>query len=122
MLDAEFDEGPLAGLEPAFAPAYLAKAGLITRWADRAKVAFLGTFVEDHFWADNNAAGGTGLTAIPAYTVWDLTGEMNLVKETFTIFLGINNLLDEGYFSRVRSDGIEPAAGRTYYAGARLKF
>ncbi len=123
LLDAEFDEGPRSGLEPAFAPAYLAKAGLIYRWASSGpKVALLGTFVEDHFWVDDNAAGGTGLTAIPAYMVWDLTGEMALVKDTFKIFLGINNLLDEGYFSRVRSDGIEPATGRTYYAGAKLEF
>lgn len=122
LLDAEFDEGPSAGREPAYAPAYTAKAGAVYRWKDRAKVALLGTFVEDHYWADDNAAGGTGLTAIPAYTVWDLTGELEVIKDTFKIFLGINNLLDEGYFSRVRSDGIEPAAGRHYYAGAKLKF
>ncbi len=122
LLDAEFDEGPRAGREPAFAPSYLAKAGLIYRWRDRAKVALMGTFVEDHFWADDNGAGSTGLAAIPAYSVWDLTGEMNLVRDTLALFLGVNNLLDEAYFSRVRSDGIEPAAERSYYAGARMRF
>lgn len=122
LLDAEFDEGPSAGLEPAYAPATQARAGMIYRWKDRAKVALLGTFVEDHYWADNNQAGGTGLTAIPAYTVWDLTGEFQVVPNRFKLFCGINNLLDEGYFSRVRSDGIEPAAGRNYYAGAKVQF
>lgn len=121
-LDAEFEEGPNKGLEPAYAPAYLARAGLVYRWPNRAKIALLGTFVEDHYWADNNQAGGTGLTAIPAYTVWDLTAELNGVKDTLKLFGGINNLLDETYFSRVRSDGIEPAVGRNYYAGVRLKF
>ncbi len=122
LLDAEFDEGPSKGLEPAFAPAYMAKTGLVYRWTNRLKLALMGSFVEDHYWADNNQAGSTGLTAIPAYTVWDLTGEMDVVKNTFQVFAGINNLLDEGYFSRVRSDGIEPAVGRNYYAGAKLKF
>lgn len=122
LLSAQFVEGPLRKSEPAYAPAYLAKAGAIYRLPGRAKVAVLGTFVEDHFWADNNAAGGTGLTAIPAYGVWDLTGELYLYKDTVKAFFGINNLTDEVYFSRVRSDGIEPALERNYYGGFSIEF
>jgi Fe(3+) dicitrate transport protein len=36
------------------------------------------------------------------------------------VFGGINNLFDESYFARVRSDGIDPADGRNYYAGVKL--
>lgn len=122
LLEARFVEGPLRKSEPAYAPAYLAKAGAIYRLPGRAKVALLGTFVEGHFWADNNAAGGTGLTAIPAYGVWDLTGELYLYKDIVKAFFGINNLTDEVYFSRVRSDGIEPALERNYYGGVSVSF
>jgi len=34
---------------------------------------------------------------------------------------GINNLLDEDYYSRVRNDGIEPAAERTLYLGFKFQ-
>jgi Fe(3+) dicitrate transport protein len=34
----------------------------------------------------------------------------------------VNNLLDESYYSRVTSTGIDPAAGRTYYLGFRAEF
>lgn len=122
LLKARFVEGPQRDREPAFAPAYFLKGGLIYRWLERAKLALLGTWVEDHYWADNNAAGSTGLTAIPGYTIWDLTGEVALWKDSATLLFGINNLTDEVYFSRVRSDGIEPALERHYYAGMRIAF
>ena len=122
LLSAEFDSGPLNGLEPAYAPNVQARLGLVYDWFERVKLAFLGTMVEDHYWADNNQAGTTGTTGIPAYTVWDLTGELNLIKDRVKLFAGINNVFDENYFSRVRSDGIEPAQRRNYYAGAKVKF
>jgi len=121
LLDAEFDEGPLAGREPAYAPAYLAKAGLVYRKSDWVKLALMGTWVEDHYWADNNQAAGVGLTAIPSYGVWDLTAEFRPLRH-LKVVAGINNLTDEIYFSRVRSDGIEPALRRNYYAGLTLEW
>jgi Fe(3+) dicitrate transport protein len=121
LLDAEFDEGPLAGREPAYAPAYLAKAGLVYRKSDWVKLALMGTWVEDHYWADNNQAAGVGLTAIPSYGVWDLMAEFRPLRH-LKVVAGINNLTDEIYFSRVRSDGIEPALRRNYYAGLTLEW
>ena len=121
-LEARFVEGPQRDQEPAYAPSFFFKGGLIYRWMERAKIALTGTWVEDHYWADNNQAGGVGLTAIPGYSVWDLTGQVALWKTHATLLFGINNLFDETYFSRVRSDGIEPAAGRNYYAGVSLSW
>jgi len=34
----------------------------------------------------------------------------------------VNNLLNEDYYSRIRSDGIDPAYGRNYYVGVSVKF
>jgi len=122
LLSARFTDGPQRKKEPAYAPSYLVKSGVIWRWLDRGKIALLGTLVEDHYWADDNGAGSTGLTAIPAYAVWDLTGEFFLCKDAVKLFFGINNLTDEAYFSRVRSDGIEPALERNYYGGVSIQF
>lgn len=122
LLEARFVEGPLRDREPAYAPRYLLKYGLIYRLADRLKLALLGTTVEDHYWADDNLPGGTGTTGIPTYTVWDFTGELAVYKDTAKAIFGINNLTDEVYFSRVRSDGIEPALERNYYAGVSITF
>lgn len=122
LLEARFVEGPLRKREPAYAPNTLVKAGVIYRLPGRAKVALLGTFAEDHFWADDNRPGSTGLTAIPSYGVWDLTGELFLYRDVLRLIFGIQNLTDEVYFSRVRSDGIEPAQERSYYGGFSLAF
>ncbi len=123
FLNAEFEGGPLTGKEPAYAPNYVFKTGLVWRFLEgRGKVALIGTFVEDHYWADNNLAGTTGLSAVPAYEVWDLTAEIPVYKDAVTVLAGIGNVTDETYFSRVRADGIEPALDRTYYAGARVRW
>lgn len=122
LLSAKFPEGPLDGSEPAYAPDYLARIGTIYRWAKRVKIALMGTLVGDHYWADNNQPGSTGTTGIPAYTVWDLTGDVMMWKDRAKLFFGVNNLFDETYYSRVRSDGIEPLPGRNYYAGITISF
>lgn len=120
LLSAEFTGGPLTGKEPAYAPDSVVKTGVIYRMPkSRGKVALLGTFVDDHFWADNNLPGGVGLNAVPSYQVWDLTGEL-VVHPNVNVIFGVSNLFDETYFSRVRSDGIEPAAERSYYGGAKV--
>ncbi len=122
FLSAEFKSGPLKGNEPAFAPDYLARVGVIYRGLKRIKIALMGNLVGDHFWADNNQPGTTGTTGIPAYTTWDLTGDLVLLKDRVNVLFGVNNLFDEIYFSRVRSDGIEPAPERNYYAGVKVSF
>jgi Fe(3+) dicitrate transport protein len=53
--------------------------------------------------------------------VWDLTAEYR-IHENLRLVAGINNLFDESYFTRVRSDGIDPSNGRNCYFGASLEF
>jgi Fe(3+) dicitrate transport protein len=118
LLDAEFISGPLDGKSPRYAPDYLVRAGVIYRWQDRFKLAFLGTHVGDCFADDANSPE----RAVPAYTVWDLTVEAKVYKDIIGIHAGINNVFDEDYYSRVRDDGIDPGYGRNFYGGVSLKF
>ena len=125
LLDAEITRSAnpaLVGNTPAFAPDYLIRSGLLY---DRSglNLALTATFVAQQFWQDSNLARGTGAAQIdadiPAYRVLDLSTEYT-VTPRWTVLAGINNLLDERYFSRVRSDGIDPAAERSIYAGLRF--
>jgi len=121
LLDAEIEDSAnaaLIGNTPQYAPDYLVRAGAIYRWQDRAKVAFLGTFVDDHFADDAN----TPNFFIPGYMVWDLTLEWKLYRHHLSLIGGVNNLFDEDYYARIRGDGIDPAYGRNYYAGLSLAF
>jgi len=36
--------------------------------------------------------------------------------------VGINNVFDEDYYSRIRDDGIDPGADRNFYVGATVRF
>ncbi|MBI2398015.1 MAG: TonB-dependent receptor [Xanthomonadales bacterium] len=127
LLDAEITDSlsaDLVGNTPAYAPDHIAKLGLIWRGFDeRVKLGLSGTRVDEQFWRDANTATGNVVTfvaaEIPAYHVLDLTGEWR-INEHFRVLGGINNLTDEIYTSRVRSDGIEPAAGRQGYLGIEV--
>ncbi len=128
FLDAEIvrsSNATLVGNTPAFAPDHVAKAGLIYRNGDWLKLALTGTRVDDHYWQDSNRSGGiapyTIAAVIPGYEVFDLNAEWALSKH-IKLLGGVNNLLDESYYSRVRSDGIEPTAGRTPYLGVEFGF
>jgi Fe(3+) dicitrate transport protein len=118
LLDAEFVSGPLEGKTPRFAPDYLVRGGLIYRYHDRLKLAFLGTFVGDSYADDANTAE----RFVPAHMVWDLTVETKVYKDIVTVNAGINNLFDEDYYSRITNSGIDPAARRNFYGGVALKF
>jgi Fe(3+) dicitrate transport protein len=120
LLDAEIIDGNNEGNIPAYAPDYVIKTGVTYRRGDSLKIALLGQFVDDHYWQDSNLAGSVGTEKIPSYGVWDLIAEARVYKEVVTIFGGINNLFNHDYYSRVRSDGIEPAPERTYYAGVKV--
>lgn len=117
LLDAEFTKGPNDGLTPQYAPNYIFRTGLNYAYEDRAKVTFGGTFVDGHYSDDSNNPA----RQVPAYMVWDLTAEVK-VHENVRLLAGINNIFDESYFSRVRTDGIDPASGRNYYVGASFEF
>ncbi len=121
LLDAEYSAGTFKDRAPAYAPKYNVRTGVHYRWRDRAKVSFEGTFLDDHFGDDNSTLTMT----VPSYKVWDLTMEVNLlknVKDVFdlSLFGGINNLFNEKYFSRVTSGGIDPADGRNIYGGVKI--
>ena len=118
FLDAEFVEGPLDGRIPQYAPEYLLRTGAIYRWRDRVKVALMGTMVDEHFAEDVN----TPDFRVPGYSVWDLTAEAKVYKDRVRVLAGINNLFDEDYYSRIRSNGIDPAYRRNFYAGFSLAF
>ena len=126
LLDAEITRSvtpSLVGNTPAFAPEYLFRTGLMYE-DDRLKAALTATLVDEQYWQDSNQPRGTGDAQIdakiPSYQVVDLTTEYR-VNRSWSLFAGVNNLLDEDYYSRVRNDGIEPAAERTYYAGFRFE-
>ena len=125
LLDAEITNSVTASLEgnePAFAPDHMVRAGLIyndTQW----KASLTATLVGDQYWQDSNLPRGSGAglieAKIPSYEVLDFSLEYHPTSR-WTVYGGVNNLLDEDYYSRVRSDGIEPALERTVYAGVRF--
>lgn len=128
FLDAEItssNNANLIGNTPAYAPDHVFKAGVIYRNSDWLKLALTGTAVDDHFWQDSNANGGSGVNIInavvPSYEVFDLSAEW-VINRHFTLLGGVNNLFDQNYYSRVRGDGIEPAAERTPYLGVEVGF
>ncbi len=69
-----------------------------------------------------SANGNTGL--IPSYTVFDLTATYKFTKSIY-LKAGINNLLDERYFTRraggYPGPGALPADGRTFFISVRAK-
>ena len=118
FLDAEFTSGPAEGRIPVFAADYLFKAGAIYRWKDTVKVGLIGTMIDDH-WADAN---NTYQRFIPAYQVWDLTGEVNFWKGRVGMYGGIGNLFNQDFWAEARDEGIVPAYKRNYYAGFKIRF
>ncbi len=116
-LDAEFTSGPNDGKTPQYAPSSIFRTGLNYTYQDKLKVSLGGTFLSDHFANDNNSDE----FKTPGYMVWDLTAEYK-VLENLRILAGVNNVLDESYYARVRADGIDPANGRNFYVGASLEF
>lgn len=126
LLDAEITRSEIAALvgnEPAFAPERILRAGASYRSAGGIKLGLTASHVSDHFWQDSNGPGAGGAIAavVPSYTVVDLSAELPL-NDAVTLLGGVGNALDEDYYSRVRSDGIEPAQERSYYLGVSLRF
>jgi Fe(3+) dicitrate transport protein len=138
-LDAEFTESQvlipgttqtLVGNEPAYAPEFIWKGGITFQKEKCFRVTVSGVHVSDQFWADNNRpnpATATGAAilvpaVVPAYTVFNFSGEVYLGKNV-RLFGGVSNLGDEKYYSRVFLNGlIDPAPRRTGYAGVSVEF
>ncbi len=118
LLDAQFKEGAAAGRTPQYAPDHLVRAGLVYTRGAAFKLGVTGTLSADTFADDAN----TAQRHVPAYAVWDLTLEARIPRTPLRVIAGINNVLDEDYYSRVRPDGIDPSPRRNYYLGAALEF
>jgi Fe(3+) dicitrate transport protein len=118
LLDTEFTAGPSEGFDTTYAPDYQVKMGGIYRWKDRVKLGLIGNMVGDSFADANNTASHF----IPAYTVWDLTGEIKFLNGRLALFAGIRNLFDEDFYAEIRDEGIVPAYRRNYYGGFSVKF
>lgn len=118
LLDARFVSGPLDGRTPQYAPDSMIRSGLLYRLGRRARVGFLGTFVDAHYANDTNDAHWL----IPGYMVWDLTAEVELWTDHLKVIAGLNNVFDEDYYSRIRSNGVDPAIGRNGYVGLSLAY
>jgi Fe(3+) dicitrate transport protein len=116
LLNAKIYGGPNDGGTPQFAPDYMVRTGLIYGFKG-VKVSFLGTFVADHKAQDST----NPQFDIPAYMTWDLTAEVPVNKH-FTVMAGINNVFNEDYYSRITSNGIDPAYGRNFYLGGSFQF
>jgi Fe(3+) dicitrate transport protein len=117
FLDASFVAGPQDGKTPQYAPKYLIRPGISYERPNSLKLAFIATLQDNVFGDDGNNAE----RFIPSFEVFDLLGEVVLADQA-RINFGINNLFDEKYFSRVRGNGIDPAAPRNIYGGFTILF
>ncbi len=118
LMRAKFVSGSNDGNTPQYSPEYILRFGLVYDWRDRIKVALMSNFVGSSFADDSN----TAQRFVPAYDVWDLTVEAKVYRDTVSVIGGVNNLFDRDYYSRIRSDGIDPASPRNWYAGLKVEF
>ncbi|MGH8041584.1 MAG: TonB-dependent receptor family protein [Rudaea sp.] len=113
------------GNTPAFSPKYLARAGITYREDQHLKVALSAVSVASQYYSDANiTAAAPFLTPakVPAYTVADFSADYWVLPQ-LRLLGGVSNLTNKIYYSRVfLSSGIEPAPGRTYYAGFAYEF
>ena len=76
------------------------------------------------YWQDSDAPFGSGATyipaKIPAFTIADLAADWQ-INPWLKLLGGVSNLTDRKYYDRVWQTGLEPAYGRTWYAGFELK-
>lgn len=124
LLDADIvasQNAALVGNTPAFAPERILRLGAAYRGSGGSRIALTAHHVSSHFWSDSNQGSSSVEARIPSYAVVDFNLELPLTRH-IELLGGINNLFDADYYSRVRSDGIEPAAGRSGYIGARIRF
>lgn len=118
LMNGEFISGPNTGKTPQYTPDYLYRVGVIYNWRDIVKVAFMGNFVGSSFADDTNTAS----RFIPSYSLWDLTVEAKVYRDTVSVVGGVNNIFDSEYYARIRPDGIDPGSPRNWYAGLKVKF
>jgi Fe(3+) dicitrate transport protein len=126
LLNARFTASTIpgqVGKVPAYAPRYLAKAGVTWRVDKRVKLSLTAVSTAAQYWQDSDQAFGSGASylpaRIPAYTVIDVAGDWQLNRR-LRLLAGISNLSDRHYYDRVWQTGLEPAIGRAWYTGIAL--
>jgi Fe(3+) dicitrate transport protein len=130
LLDAEFTSTILPsneGNEPAFSPHYLARLGVAYHEDRKLKLALSLVSVGSQYFQDSNAPLGAPGDAnyipakVPGYDVADFSADYWVLPQ-LRLLGGISNISDRKYYNRVFSNGIDPAAGRTFYVGAAYEF
>ncbi|WP_395680056.1 TonB-dependent receptor family protein [Dokdonella sp.] len=132
LLNAEFtsthNPAVHVGNKPAFSPNYLLRAGVSWREDKHYKLALSVVSVASQYWQDSNlpaTAPNNGPIIIPAkvpsYTVADFSADWWVLPQV-RLLGGVSNLTDRKYYARVFGGGLEPAIGRTIYAGASYEF
>jgi Fe(3+) dicitrate transport protein len=136
LLDAEFTDSEqiipnsggatFVGNAPAYAPDVVFKGGITFKRDKCFNITFSAVYVSEQFWQDSNLGNPATvpLPEIPAYEVYNLSGEVYLTKNV-RLFGGISNLADKKYYSRVFPFGggsIDPAAGRSGHVGLSVSF
>ncbi|MFZ4588628.1 MAG: TonB-dependent receptor family protein, partial [Terrimicrobiaceae bacterium] len=104
LQNGEFVSGANEGKTPQYLSDYILRFGLTYNWRDRVKLALMSSFNGSTYADDNN----TNRFFIPAYSVWDFMAEVKIWRDNVSAIAGINNLFDAAYYSRIRSDGIDP--------------
>lgn len=130
LLNAQFTQSLIAGREgavPAFSPRYLARVGLAYREDNKLKLALSAVSVASQYFQDSNLPTGTLGAAsyipakVPSYAVLDFSADYWVVPSV-RLLGGVSNIADRTYYARVFSNGIDPATGRTFYAGVSFEF
>ena len=132
LLNARFTSSALlnqTGKIPAYAPAYVLKAGATLRRDGHYKVSLVVDSVASQFFQDSNlpVVNNQGIVTtperIPTYTVADFSGEYT-VMGGLRVLAGVANLTNRRYYSRVfiSRGQLEPGRDRTFYAGVGYDF
>ena len=118
------DEPSILNKHVELVPPVNIKSGISFK-TEKLKAAWQFTYVDEHFTDATNAERTSNAVngIIPAYYLMDLS--LSYTYRYFQLETGINNLLDEMYFSRRAAGypgpGIIPANGRNFYVGLQVK-
>jgi len=122
MLNSEYTESletAIEGNEVELVPNVNLKTGITFRYKDFG-TSFLYTYLGEQFSEATNAVRASSLAIdglIPSYSVMDMS--FTYKWKLFNFETGINNLLDERYFTRRATGypgpGIIPSDGRSFY-------
>ncbi|MDW8075883.1 MAG: TonB-dependent receptor [Bacteroidota bacterium] len=123
--DARYTAGPTAGKRVEYAPEWIVRGGVRYQWKQHVAISLQGSSVSECFSdASNTRSSASGINGvIPAYTVWDLSAQVQLT-EWLRAELNVNNIFDRRYFTRraggYPGPGIIPADGRIITGGLRF--